>query len=234
MDFSFDFIKSQFEKLEENIFGRFRKRIEPAQKFISYYKCALIEVETKFKVLNEDFSFLHERNPIDTIKTRIKDFDSIRRKLRKMRLPLNINSIEKNIYDIAGIRIICPFVGDIYMLADCIIRQDDIKLIKKKDYIATPKENGYRSLHLLIEIPIYLQKEKRPVKVEIQFRTIAMEFWANLEHRLRYKKHIDKKMLNELSNELNECAEMCAMLDLKMKNIHDRIENNIETSLPKT
>jgi putative GTP pyrophosphokinase len=143
-----------------------------------------------------------------------------------MRLPLNI-------YDFAGIRIIYPFVDDIYMLADCIIRQDDVKLIIKKDYIAAPKENGYRSLHLLIEIPIYLQKGKRSVKVEIQFRTIAMEFWANLEHRLRYKKHIDKKMLNELSNELSECAEMCVMLDLKMKNIHDCIENSVKTSLPK-
>jgi putative GTP pyrophosphokinase len=143
-----------------------------------------------------------------------------------LNLPLDINSIENNIYDIAGIRIICPFIDDIYMLADCITRQDDIKLFEKKDYISKPKENGYRSLHLIIEIPIFLQNEKRPVKVEIQFRTIAMEFWANLEHRLRYKKEINKKLLNELSKELSECAEISAMLDSRMKNIHDRIENN--------
>jgi putative GTP pyrophosphokinase len=112
------------------------------------------------------------------------------------------------------------------MLADCLLRQDDIKLFEKKDYIANPKENGYRSLHLIIEIPIFLQNEKRPVKVEIQLRTIAMEFWANLEHRLRYKKDIDKNVLKALSKELNECAQISAMLDLKMKNIHNQIENN--------
>jgi len=221
-----DFLKKRFEELEEKFFGKFKKKIEPAQKFISYYRCALMEIEAKFKVLNEDFTFLHERNPIDSIKTRLKNLDSIRRKLRKLQLPLNINSIEKNIYDIAGIRIICPFIDDIYMLADCLIRQDDIKLFEKKDYIANPKKNGYRSLHLIIEIPIYLQNEKRQVKVEIQLRTIAMEFWANLEHRLRYKKNINLKIIDELSDELSECAEICANLDLKMKNIHDKIENN--------
>jgi putative GTP pyrophosphokinase len=224
MDFSLNLLKKEFEKLEDNLFGRLNKRIEPIQKLMSYYKCALLEVETKFKVLDEEFSFLHERNPIDSIKTRIKSFDSIRKKLRKNQLPLTINSME-HIHDIAGIRIICPFIGDIYMLADCLLGQDDIVLLEKKDYITQPKENGYRSLHLIIEIPIFLHNEKRQVKVEIQLRTIAMEFWANLEHRLRYKKDIDKNLANELSIELNKCAEMSAMLDLQMKNIHDRIEN---------
>jgi putative GTP pyrophosphokinase len=224
MDFSLDLIKKQFVRLEDNLFGRFSKRIEPIQKLMSYYKCALLEVETKFKVLDEEFSFLHERNPIDSIKSRIKSFDSIRKKLRQNQLPLTMDSME-HIHDIAGIRIICPFIDDIYMLADCLIGQDDIILLEKKDYIAQPKENGYRSLHLIIEIPIFLHNEKRQVKVEIQLRTIAMEFWANLEHRLRYKKELDKKLANELSIELNKCAEMSAMLDLQMKNIHDRIEN---------
>jgi putative GTP pyrophosphokinase len=218
--------KNRLEVLEEKILGKFKKRIEPAQKFMSYYKCALMEIETKFKVLNEDFSFLYERNPIDSIKTRIKDFDSIHRKLRKLNLPLNIKSIENNIFDIAGIRIICPFIDDIYTLADCLINQDDITLIEKKDYIITPKENGYRSLHLIVEIPIFLQNEKRHVKVEIQLRTISMEFWANLEHRLRYKKDINKKIIDELSKELSECAELCALLDLKMKNLQNRLTSN--------
>jgi len=229
MDLSLDFFKKHFEKLEDRFFGRINKRIEPLQKFMSYYRCALMEIETKFKVLNEEFSFLYERNPIDTIKTRIKDFESIRKKLRKMQIPINttsVESIEKNIHDIAGIRIVCPFIDDIYMLADCLIRQDDLKLIEKKDYIVKPKENGYRSLHLIVEIPIFLQNEKRPVKVEIQLRTIAMEFWANLEHRIRYKKNIDKRIMNKLSTELSECAKISAMLDLKMKNIHDQIDNN--------
>jgi putative GTP pyrophosphokinase len=219
-------LKKHLGELEEIFFGRFRKKVEPAQKFMSYYKCALMQIETKFKVLNEDFSFLYERNPIDSIKTRLKNFDSIRKKLRKLNLPIGIDSIENNIFDIAGIRIICPFVDDIYTLTDCLIKQDDIKLIEKKDYIINPKENGYRSLHLIVEIPIFLQNEKRHVKVEIQLRTIAMEFWANLEHRLRYKKDINKKIINELSNELSECAELCVMLDLKMKNLQNRIANN--------
>jgi putative GTP pyrophosphokinase len=225
MDFSLDFFKGRFERLEEKFFGRVSQRMENMHKFIAYYRCALMEIETKFNVLNEDFSFLHERNPIDTIKTRIKNFASIRKKLRQRRLPLNFSSIEKNIHDIAGIRVICPFIDDIYLLADCLLRQDDITLVEKKDYIASPKENGYRSLHLIIEIPIFLHNEKRPVKVEIQLRTIAMEWWANLEHRLRYKKDMNKRTVKELSSELNECADISAMLDLKMKHIHNHIEN---------
>jgi putative GTP pyrophosphokinase len=225
MNDTLDFFKKNFEKLEEKFFGSINQGVETVQKFIAYYRCALMEIETKFKVLNEEFSFLHERNPIDTIKTRIKDFDSIRKKSRRMGLTSDFDSIEKNIHDIAGIRIICPFVDDIYMLVDCLVSQDDIKLIQKKDYIANPKENGYRSLHLIVEIPIFLQNEKRPVKVEIQLRTIAMEFWANLEHRLRYKKDKSKDVLNEISDELSECAKICAMLDAKMKNIHEKIDN---------
>ena len=228
MGLKFDFFKRNLEKTEESFYGRIRKRFEPLQKFMSYYRCALMEVETRFKILNEDFSFLYERNPIDSIKTRIKDFDSIRKKLRKMELPLSIDSIEKNIYDVAGVRIICPFIDDIYTLAKCLVRQDDIKLVEEVDYIKNPKENGYRSLHLIIDIPIFLQEEKRSVKVEIQLRTIAMEFWANLEHRLRYKKNVNEKIMKKLSGELNECAEISAMLDIKMKNIHDSIENSQE------
>jgi putative GTP pyrophosphokinase len=227
MDFSLDFFKKQFWTLEDNLLGRLTQKIEPVQKLMSYYKCALLEVETKFKVLDEEFSFLHERNPIDSIKTRIKSFDSIRKKLRQNHFPFTTDSMEHNIHDIAGIRIICPFINDIYMLANCLLGQDDIILLEKKDYIVQPKENGYRSLHLIIEIPVFLQSEKRQVKVEIQLRTIAMEFWANLEHRLRYKKDIDKNLANELSIELNNCAKMSAELDLRMKNIHDRIENKI-------
>ena len=211
-------------KLEDFFFGRFQKKIEPAQKLMSYYKCALMEVETKFKVLNEEFSFLHELNPIDSIKTRIKSSESIIKKLRQRHLPMSTESIENYIYDVAGIRIICPFIDDIYELVECFISQDDVTLIEKKDYIANPKENGYRSIHLIVEIPIFLQNEKRQVKVEIQLRTIAMEFWANLEHRLRYKKDIDKELANELAIELTDCAETSAMLDLRMQNIYEKID----------
>jgi len=221
------FLNNQFEldELDENFFERLKTKIEPVQKVVSYYRCALMEVETKFKVLNENFLFLHDRNPIDSIKTRIKEPDSIRKKLRKLQLPLDINSIE-NINDIAGVRILCPFINDIYMLSDCLLRQDNVELFEKKDYIANPKPNGYRSLHLIIKIPIFFQNEKRLVKVEIQFRTIAMEFWANLEHRLRYKKNINEKMMVKLSDELNECAEICTMLDRKMQNIQNSLNSN--------
>ncbi len=128
---------------------------------MSCYKCAIYEAETKFKVLNEEFSLFHERNPIDSIKTWLKSFESISEKLTRKNLPVSITSIEKNLNDVAGIRVICSFVDDIYMLADCLIRQDDIKLPETKDYIANPKPNGYRNLHLIVEIPIFLHDEKK-------------------------------------------------------------------------
>jgi putative GTP pyrophosphokinase len=224
MDFSLDSLRKNLQNLENGFLGKIHEKIEPVQRLMSYYRCALMEVETKFRVLNEEFSFLHERNPIDSIKTRIKDFESIGKKLRQRRLPITIDSVEKNIHDVAGVRVICPFIDDIYMLADCLLRQDDITLLERKDYIARPKETGYRSLHLIIEIPIFLHDEKRYMKVEIQLRTIAMDFWANLEHRLRYKKDIDEKTAKKISAELIECAETSAMLDLRMKNIRDGIE----------
>jgi putative GTP pyrophosphokinase len=232
MDFSLDSLKKNLQELGDGFLGKIHKTIEPVQKLMSYYRCALMEVEIKFRVLNEEFSFLHERNPIDSIKTRIKDLESIGKKLRQRRLPITIDSIEKNIHDVAGIRIICPFIDDIYMLADCLLRQDDVVLLERKDYIAQPKETGYRSLHLIIEVPIFLHDEKRYMKVEIQLRTIAMDFWANLEHRLSYKKDLDEKMVKKISVELIECAETSALLDLRMKNIRDGIENKNEPPRP--
>jgi putative GTP pyrophosphokinase len=224
MDFSPDFLKKNLEKMGDRFVGKLHEKIEPVQRLMSYYRCALMAVETKFRVLDEEFSFLHERNPIDSIKTRIKDFESIGKKLRQRQLPISIESVEKNIHDVAGIRVICPFIDDIYMLADCLLRQDDVTLLERKDYIAQPKETGYRSLHLIIEIPIFLHDEKRRMKVEIQLRTIAMDFWANLEHRLRYKKDIDEEMVKKISAELSECAETSAALDVRMKSIRDGIE----------
>jgi putative GTP pyrophosphokinase len=212
------------QNLENKLVGKIQDSLAPAQKLIAYYKCALMEIETKFNVLNEEFSLIHERNPIETIKTRIKSWDSIRKKMQRLQLPKNIESIEKNLHDIAGIRVICPFIDDIYVLANCLTRQDDISLIEKKDYIAEPKENGYRSLHLIIELPIFLHNEKRSMKVEVQLRTIAMDFWASLEHRLRYKKDINTAIAHEIAGELTECAATSAGLDLKMQKIREKIE----------
>ena len=142
------------------------------------YRCAIMEVETKFRILDEQLSLQKERNPIESIKTRLKSPESIRGKLKRRELPLTLDSIENNLNDVAGVRVICSFVDDIYMLADCLIQQDDIELLETKDYIKHPKPNGYRSLHLIIQIPIFLQNEKRLMKVEVQLRTIAMEFWG--------------------------------------------------------
>lgn len=211
---------------EDNPLSKMQKDMENVKALMSCYQCALLEVETKFRVLNEQFSLRHERNPIESIKTRMKSPESIQEKLLRRNLPINLHSIESELYDIAGIRIICSFVDDIYMLADCLLQQDDITLIKRKDYIANPKENGYRSLHLIVEVPIFLQDEKRLMKVEVQLRTIAMEFWANLEHKLRYKKKLPENVTTLIAAELSECAEMSAQLDFKMQNIRNIIEDN--------
>lgn len=208
----------------ENSIDEMKESVEKLKYIMSCYQCALLEVETKFRVLNEQFSLQHERNPIETIKTRIKSPESISEKLMRRNLPINLHSIESELYDIAGIRVICSFIDDIYMLAECLLKQDDIKLITCKDYIKNPKENGYRSLHLVVEVPIFLQNEKRFMKVEVQLRTIAMEFWANLEHKLRYKKNLPDDILSLTATELLNCAEMSSQLDLKMQNIKDIIE----------
>lgn len=195
-----------------------------AQKLIACYRCALLEVETKFRVLNEEFSLQHERNPIENIKTRIKSPDSIREKMIRKNIPLSLGAMEENLNDIAGIRVICSFLNDIYMLAECLLQQDDVILLERKDYIKNPKPNGYRSLHLIIQIPIFLQNEKKNMKVEVQLRTIAMEFWANLEHRLRYKKDLDEAVIQRTAKELTQCAEASAMLDDRMQKIRNIIE----------
>lgn len=210
---------------EQNSVAEMQSSVEKMRSLMSCYQCALLEVETKFRVLNEQFSLQHERNPIESIKTRIKSPESIREKLQRRKLPMNIDSIESELNDIAGIRVICSFTDDIYMLADCLLSQDDVTLIERKDYIKNPKENGYRSLHLVVEVPIFLQNEKRLMKVEVQLRTIAMEFWANLEHKLRYKKNLPDDVLSLTEKELSQCAEMSATLDLKMQKVKDIIED---------
>lgn len=195
-----------------------------ARTFMTYYRCAMLEIETKFNVLNEQFSLRHERNPIEYIKTRLKSFNSIQGKLVRKKLPITLDSIEKSLNDVAGVRVVCSFIDDIYLLADCLINQDDVKLISLKDYIKKPKKNGYRSLHLIVEIPIFLQNEKKYIKVEVQLRTIAMELWANLEHRMRYKKNLEESTLVKIDEELLECANVSHLLDSKMQKIRKIVE----------
>lgn len=188
------------------------------------YECAAMEIETKFKVLNLQFSSDSNRNPIETIKTRIKTMPSILRKLQRRNLPITIEAIEENIQDIAGVRVICSFIDDIYKLADYISEQDDVEVIERKDYISKPKEGGYRSLHLIVRTPIFTQKGKKLVDVEVQIRTIAMDFWASLEHKLRYKKQIDPDLLSQLSEELRICSKISDELDRTMQSVRERLE----------
>ncbi len=190
-------------------------------RLMSYYKCAMMEIETKLNVLNEEFSLRFDRQPISSIHTRLKQPISIHSKLVARGLPLTVGSIEQGLNDIAGIRVICSFEDDVYKLAEALLKQDDITLIKKKDYIQNPKPNGYRSLHLIVAVPIFLEHEKRIMKAEVQLRTIAMDSWASLEHQLRYKKSngFDQNM----TEELKRCAELSVELDARMDHLRSII-----------
>lgn len=214
------------EVVNDEFIDVIEKESIPIETLMAYYRCAIMEVETKFRVLNEEFSVYYDQNPIETIKSRLKSQTSILKKLKKKNIAFSLKNIEENIFDVAGIRVICSFEDDIYLLAECLLKQDDVKLIEKKDYIKNPKSNGYRSLHLIIEIPIFLKNEKRAMKVEVQLRTIAMDFWASLEHKLRYKKSLDEKIAESISQSLLECADISAKLDHKMQMIQKQINDN--------
>ena len=201
---------------------------KPFDLLMSYYVCAIMEIETKFRVLNHELSLEYDNNPIESIKTRVKSYDSILKKIRRKNIPLNLQAIEENLKDIAGVRVICSFPDDIYKLAESFLKQDDITLIERKDYIKNPKPSGYRSLHLIVQVPIFLQNEKKMVNVEVQFRTIAMDFWASLDHKMRYKKELSDEEVEILQEELYDCAEQSAALDERMQRIRDRITQKRE------
>ena len=193
----------------------------PYRELMSYYRCAMMEVSTKFNVLDEELSLQYDRNPIEAIKTRLKSPDSIMDKLSRRGLPFSAESIEHNLNDIAGVRVICAYISDIYMLRDALLRQDDIVLLQEKDYIKNPKPNGYRSLHLIVETPIFLHDQKKQMRVEVQFRTMAMDWWASVEHKLRYKKPAAPE---EVNSELKECAEISDDLDKRLEKLRQRTE----------
>ena len=193
------------------------------QQAMMRYTCAIREVKTKLEVLNDELSVKNQRNPIEMIKSRVKKPKSIVEKLQRRGFEISLESMEKNLDDVAGIRIICSFLDDIYEVADMLIRQDDVKVIAVKDYIQNPKPNGCRSYHMIIEIPVFFSDSKKPIRVEVQIRTIAMDFWASLDHQLKYKKSfIDDN--GEISEELKQCAEVIAGTDMKMLEIRKKIE----------
>ena len=206
-----------FEYVNPQTLKWVKEHSENMTNLMAYYKCAIMEVETKLNVLNEEFSLQHDRNPINTIKTRLKSILSITEKLERNNLTLTAENIEEHLHDVAGIRVICSFTDDVYIIANALLKQDDITLIRKKDYIAHPKENGYRSLHLLVNVPIFLADEKKIMKVEVQLRTIAMDVWASLEHQLRYKKNVH--FSDEMAQELKKCADLSAELDYRMERL---------------
>lgn len=200
----------------------FLEQMNAYQELMMNYRCALMEVKTKLQVLNEEFTLKYSRNPFESISSRIKEPMSVLGKLERYGLKPTVENIEQNIFDIAGIRVICSFEDDIYAIAQMLTQQDDIILVRKKDYIQNPKPNGYRSLHLIVDVPIFLSEEKKHMKVEVQLRTIAMDFWASLEHKLRYKKEIEGP--ENVVQELKECADIISATDKRMQRIRDMIE----------
>lgn len=186
------------------------------------YDFAIQEVNTKINILNSEFKNLHDYNPIEHIKTRVKKPKSIIQKLINKGIEPTVENAIKNINDIAGVRIICSFTDDIYRIFEILANQNDINVVQIKDYIKHPKKNGYRSLHVLITIPVFLSTGTKNVPVEIQIRTIAMDFWASLEHKIYYKYR--NKTFDNISDELKECADMITLLDNKMSDIRNEIK----------
>ena len=215
-------MEKYLKRIDEDTLIWVQRKSKEVAKLMSYYRCAMMEIETKLNVLNEEFSWEMDHNPISSIKKRLKSMPSIIGKLERKGHPLSMENIEEHLMDVAGVRVICSFPEDVYAMRDALIRQDDVVLLEEKDYIKNPKPNGYRSLHLIVGIPIFLAKEKKMMKVEVQLRTIAMDFWASLEHQLRYKKNSDFTM--EMAEELTECARISADLDLRMDAIRKSVE----------
>lgn len=186
------------------------------------YFSATREIETKLENLNDEFKHTKDRNPIHLIKTRVKTPKSILAKLRRRGLELTVESARKNLTDIAGIRVICPYIDDIYLIADMLTMQDDIKLLRTNDYIKNPKPNGYRSLHLIVSVPIFLSNRKELVNTEVQIRTIAMDFWASLEHDIAYK--LSEGKPKSITNELKDCADVINNTDVRMQHLFNIIQ----------
>ena len=200
----------------------FISQMRQFQEMMMMYNCAIREVRTKLEVLNDEMSIRNTHNPIEMIKARVKKPQSIAEKLIRRGHPVEVDSIMENIHDVAGIRVICSFIDDIYKVASMLAAQDDITVLEVKDYIKNPKANGYRSYHMIVEIPVFFSERKLNMKVEVQIRTIAMDFWASLEHQLKYKKDVDDP--EAIVQRLCDIAERINATDLEMQEIRDRIK----------
>lgn len=217
-DIQKSFIQQNIESVDNE---KIKDLFHNFQECMMMYSCAIREVRTKFEVLNDHLTVAYKRNPIEMIKSRVKKPDSIVEKLRRRNLEISTQSIMENLNDVAGVRVICSFVNDIYEVANMIASQDDVSVLEVKNYIENPKPNGYRSYHMIIEVPVFFANKKQFVKVEVQLRTIAMDFWASLEHSMKYKNHTENS--EEIVRELKECAELIAEADLRMQAINEKI-----------
>ncbi|WP_462409792.1 GTP pyrophosphokinase [Neobacillus sp. Marseille-QA0830] len=190
-------------------------------RFMMAYKFAIDEMSTKINILSDEFNYIHEYNPIEHVKSRIKSPESIFNKIYRKGCDLSLEAIKENIRDIAGIRITCSFISDIYEISRMISSQKDVTVVDYKDYIKNPKPNGYQSLHLILQIPIFMSDREELTYVEVQIRTIAMDFWASLEHKIYYK--YNKEVPHHMVAELKEAAVMASQLDKKMERLHHEI-----------
>ena len=209
--------------------GRLLKITEQAEQFevmMMECDCAMAKVRTKLENLNKEMALKNRRNPFEYIKYRLKSPKSIYGKLKVKGVPFTVENIENTINDVAGLRVICSFIDDIYGIRDSFDMQDDVEILQEKDYIASPKENGYRSLHLIVRVPIFLSNEKKYMNVEVQFRTIAMDFWASVEHKMKYKREIRNAEI--IVEELRYSADLINQLDRRMLQIRERIERSEE------
>ena len=198
------------------------KGMDKMEETTMIYRSALREISTKLNVLDDEFKVRRKRNPIEYMKSRVKSVGSIMEKLKGRGFEVSVESAKENLIDIAGIRVICSFVSDIYEIAQLLKGQYDVTLVEEKDYIKVPKANGYRSLHMVIQIPIFLSDHVENVRVEVQIRTIAMDFWASLEHKLYYKMGTENHV--HIRNDLKECADVIALTDMRMQEIQREVE----------
>ena len=209
--------------------SEFQKMVDDFFAVQCRYQAAIRQVQTKLENLDDEFQMKHRRNPIHHMQSRMKTIRSMMEKLERKHLQQSITSAVDNLTDIAGIRVICSYLQDVYTVADLLTSQDDVHVVKVRDYIKNPKSNGYRSLHLVVEVPVYLSEGRLSVPVEVQIRTIAMDFWATLEHSLRYK--AQDQVPQSISDELQQTATDIAALDQRMQAIHDKVE--LLSSLPR-
>lgn len=209
------------EELLLPVIGGFNDLNSQYNQIMFFYESGINQISAKLEILKNEFMFSNDRNPIENIKSRVKSLESITQKMNSKGLPLTMNYMVKNLHDIAGVRVICPFISDVYHVANMLVNQGDVTVLEIKDYIKKPKKNGYRSLHIIVMVDVYFSDHKSSVPVEIQLRTIAMNSWASLEHQLRYKK--DREFTDEMKKELKICSELMSEADIRMQSLAKKI-----------